>query len=155
MYDFHYNYIKLKYGEKAKIVFTDTDSFAYEIETEDFYKDIRPDIDKKFDMSDYSKDHPLYSDKNKKKIGMFKDECEGKIIDEFVGLRSKLYSYKMVEGQESKKCKGVKQNVVKNQITHDDYLECLNTGTELLKQMNTICSYKHELYSESRAKCKR
>jgi len=148
MYDFHYNYIKNKYGEQANLLFTDTDSLAYEIKTEDFYQDIKSDIDDKFDMSDYPKNHPLHSDKNKKVIGMFKDECAGKIMDEFVGLRSKLYSY-MVDGKESKKCKGVKKNVVKNQITHGDYLECLNSGVELLKQMNTIRSYKHDLYSET------
>ena len=58
MYKFHYNYIKPKYGEKAKLLFTDTDSLAYEIETEDFYKDISPDVRKMFDTSNFSKDHP-------------------------------------------------------------------------------------------------
>ena len=107
MYDFHYNYIKKKYGEKAKLLFTDTDSFAYEIETEDFYKDISEDVEAKFDISNFPKRHPLYSTKNKKVIGKFKDECGGKIMQEFVGLRAKLYSYKMYEGDEAKKCKGV------------------------------------------------
>ena len=53
MQDFHYNYIKKKYGEKVKLLFTDTDSLEYEIETEDFYKDISPDVDEMFDMSNY------------------------------------------------------------------------------------------------------
>ena len=52
MYDFHYNYIKTKYGDKAKLLFTETNSFAYEIRTNDFYKDINPDIEKRFDTSD-------------------------------------------------------------------------------------------------------
>ena len=111
MYDFHYNYIKKKYGSKAKLLFTDTDSLAYEIETEDFYKDISGDVRTNFDTSDISKDHPsgIESGVNKKVIGMFKDECGGKIMHEFVGLRAKLYSYKMLyEGHEAKKCKGVK-----------------------------------------------
>ena len=79
---------------------------------------------------------------------MFKDEAGGKIIDEFVGLRAKLYSYKMFEGEESKKCKGVKQLVVKNSITHEDYKNCLFTGKELLRKINVIRSHKHDIYTE-------
>ena len=106
MYDFHYNYIKQKYGDKAKLLFTDTDSLMYEIQTEDFYEDIREDVEDKFDTSEYKSDHPIgeeYIRKNKMVIGMFKDEAKGKIIKEFVGLRAKLYSFKMFEGDEKKK----------------------------------------------------
>ena len=92
MYDFHYNYIKQKYGDKAKLLFTDTDSLTYEIQTEDFYKDISAD---RFDTADYPPNHPsgIPSGFNKKVLGMFKDEAGGKVINEFVGLRAKLYSY--------------------------------------------------------------
>ena len=111
MYDFHYNYIKQKYGDKAKLLFTDTDSLIYGIETEDFYKDISKDVKNRFDTSNYPSDHPsgIPSGLNKKVLGMFKDEATGEVIDEFVGLRAKLYSYKMQEGEESKKCKEVKK----------------------------------------------
>ena len=127
MFDFHYNYIKKKYGDKAKLLFTDTDSLMYEIRTEDFYEDIKGDVKDRFDTSNYPSNHPsgIPTGCNKKVLGMFKDEAGGKIIDEFVGLRAKLYSYKMFEGEESKKCKGVKRLVVKNSITHDDYKNCL------------------------------
>ena len=102
MYDFHYNYIKPKYGHKVKLLFTDTDSLMYEIETEDFFKDISEDVKNRFDTSDYPENHPsgIPTGINKKVLGMFKDEAAGKIIKEFVGLRSKLYSYKMDEGEE-------------------------------------------------------
>ena len=79
---------------------------------------------------------------------MFKDEAGGKVIDEFVGLRAKLYSYKMFEGEESKKCKGVKKSVVKKNIAHEDYKKCLFTGKEQLRKMNVITSCKHEVYTE-------
>ena len=130
MYDFHYNYIKQKYGDKAKLLFTDTDSLMYEIQTEDFYKDISADVKRRFDTSDYHPDHPsgIPSWLNKKVLGMFKDEAGGKVIDEFVGLRAKLYSYKMFESEESKKCKGGKKSVVKKSIAHEDYKKCLFTG---------------------------
>ena len=130
MYDFHYNYIKQKYGDKAKLFFTDTDSLMYEIQTEDFYKDISEDVKHRFDTSDYPPNHPsgIPSGFYKKVIGMFKDEPGGEVIDEFVGLRAKLYSYKMFEGEESKKCKGVKKSVVKKSIAHEYYKKCLFYG---------------------------
>ena len=132
MFDFHYNYMKKKYGDNAKLLFTDTDSLMYEIRTKDFYEDIKEDVKDRFDTSDYPSNHPsgIPTGCNKKVLGMFKDEAGGKIIDEFVGLRAKLYSYKMFEGKESKKCKGVKSLVVKNSITHEDYKNCLFTGIE-------------------------
>ena len=112
MYDFHYNYIKRKYGNKAKLLLTDTDSTMYEIETEDFYKDISKDVKYRFDTSNYPSDHPsgIPSGLNKKVLGMFKDEAAGEVIDEFVGLRAKLYSYKM---KRVKKAKNVRE--LKNQ----------------------------------------
>ena len=96
MYEFHYNYIKKKYGDKAKLLFTDTDSLMYEIKTEDFYKDISGDVKDRFDTSDYPPNHPsgIPTGCNKKVLGVFKDEVGGIIIEEFVGLRAKLYSYK-------------------------------------------------------------
>ena len=150
MYDFHYNYIKPMYKDKAKLLFTDTDSLMYEIETEDFYKDISGDVKNRFDTSDYPDNHPsgIPTGINKKVLGMFKDEAMGKSIKEFVGLRAKLYSYKMDKGEESKKCKGIKKRVVENSITHEDYKTCLLTGKEQLRKMNIIRSYDHEVYTE-------
>ena len=131
MYEFHYTYIKPKYKEKAKLLFTDTDSLMYEIETDDFYKDISPDVRAMFDTSNYPKDHPsgFETGVNKKVIGMFKDEAGGLAISEFVGLRAKLYSFKMLKANEvceEKKSKGIKKAVVKKQsrlmITSGVYL---------------------------------
>ena len=150
MFDFHYNYIKPKYGNNAKLLFTDTDSLMYEIETEDFYKDISGDVKDRFDTSDYPENHPsgIPTGINKKVLGMMKDEAAGKIIKEFVGLRSKLYSFIMVDGVENKKCKGIKKQVVESSITHEDYKTCLLTGKEQLRKQNIIRSYNHEVYTE-------
>ena len=150
MFDFHYNYIKPKYGNKAKLLFTDTDSFLYEIQTEDFYKDISGDVWDGFDTSDYPDRHPsgIPTGINKKVLGMFKDEAAGKNIKEFVGLRSKLYSFIMEEGKENKKCKGIKKAVVEKSIRHEDYKTCLETGKEQLRRQNIIRSYEHVLYTE-------
>ena len=89
MYDFHCNYIKTKYGDKRKLLFTDTDSLAYEIKTKDFYRDINPDIEKRFDTSDFPTNHAsgIKTGLNSEVLGMFKDEAGGKQI-EFVGLKA-------------------------------------------------------------------
>ena len=150
MYDFHYNYIKSKYADKAKLLFTDTDSLMYEIQTEDFYKDISGDVKDRFDTSDYPENHPsgIPTGENKKVLGMMKDEVAGKIIKEFVGLRSKLYSFVMDDGGETKKCKGIKKQVVESSIRHEHYKTCLTTGKELLRKQNILRSYDHEVYTE-------
>ena len=151
MYDFHYNYIKPKYGENAKLLFTDTDSLAYEIQTEDFYRDISSDVKEKFDTSNYPKDHPsgILTGVNKKVIGMFKDEASGKQIAEFVGLRAKLYSYRVEEEYEEKKCKGVKKAVIKKTITFNDYKNCLFDNKPAMRKMNVIRSHLHTMYTET------
>ena len=97
MYKFHYEYVKPKYSDRARLLFTDTDSLCYELKTEDFYSDIAEDVPTWFDTSNYPKDHPsgIPVGKNKKVLGMMKDEAAGAQISEFVGLRSKLYAYKV------------------------------------------------------------
>ena len=104
----------------------------------------------RFDTSDYPPNHPsgIPSGFNKKVLGMFKDEVNGKGIDEFVGLRAKLYSFIMFEGEETKKCKGIKKSVVEKSITHEDYKKCLFTGDVQLREMSVIRSYKHVVYTE-------
>ena len=151
MYDFHYNYIKPKYGENAKLLFTDTDSLAYEIQTEDFYRDISSDVKSKFDTSNYPKDHPsgILTGVNKKVIGMFKDEASGKQIAEFVGLRAKLYSYRVEDSYEEKKCKGVKKAVIKKTISFNDYKDCLFDNKPAMRKMNVIRSHLHTIFTET------
>ena len=92
MYNFHYNHIKNKYGDRAELLFTDTDSLSYEIEAQDVYQDFWYDKDK-FDNSDYPENSPYHDKTNKKVIGKFKDEAASIPIVEFVGLKSKMYNY--------------------------------------------------------------
>ena len=151
MYDFHYGYILPKYGKNQKLLFTDTDSLCYEIETEDFYDDISGDVEKGFDTSNFPKDHPsvIPVGKNKKVPGMMKDEAGGRIIEEFLGLRAKLYSYRVFEGKEEKKCKGIKKSVVRKDISYEDYKECLFSKKPQMRKMNVIRSRGHEIFSET------
>ena len=124
MYDFHYNYIKKRYGDRAKLLFTDTDSLTYEIEAEDVYKDFWKDKDM-FDNSDYPENSPYYCNANKKVIGKFKDEACGVLIVEFIGLKSKLYSYVKDNEKSGRTAKGIKRCVIKNDIKHEDYKNML------------------------------
>ena len=131
MYEFHYDYMRQRYGSQVKLYYMDTDSFVYEIETEDFYRDIANDMEKRFDMSGYSKDdnRPLPIGENKKVIGLMKDELGGKIMTEFVALRAKMYAYRKIDKEvEEKRCKGTKKCVVSEGLTFDDYKTCLSCG---------------------------
>ena len=112
IYDFHYNYIKNKYGNKAKLLFTDTDSLTYEIETDDVYQDFLNNKNK-FDNSDYPENSPHFNKANKKVIDKFKDEASGIPITEFIGLQSKMYSYIKDNDHSNETAKGVKKIVIK------------------------------------------
>ena len=150
MFNFHYNYIQKKYKDRAELLFTDTDSLMYQIYTDDFYKDISHDIETKFDTSDYPPNHPsgILTGVNKKVIGMFKDEVAGKQITYFVGLRPKLYSFKIEESKEVLKCKGINKNVVKKGIEFEDYVQCLFSGEKQMRSMKIIRSENHDIYSK-------
>ena len=150
MYEFHYDYMVPKYGlEKLKLCYMDTDSLVYDIKTEDFYKDIANDVEARFDTSGYSKTHfrLLPISINKKVIGLMKDELGGKIMTEFVALRPKLCSYKKLDGVEDKKCKGIKNCVIKKTLTFEDYKTYLfNDSTEYRSQL-MFRSAKHEFHT--------
>ena len=150
MYEFHYDYMVPNYGlDKLKLCYMDTDSLVYNIKTEDFYADITDDMETRFDISGYNKKdaRPLLIGKNKKVIGLTKDKLEGKIMTEFVALRLKLYSYKVLGGSEDKKCKGIKKCVVKKTLTFEDYKNCLfDDSTEYRSQLMFRLS-KHEVHT--------
>ena len=144
MYEFHYDYMLPKYGDNLKQCYMDTDSFVYDIKTEDFYKDIANNVNERFDTSRYIDNRPLPVGKNKKVIGLMKDELGGEIMKEFISLRPKMYSYR-VGNAEPKKCKGIKKCVVKKTITFDDYKKCLFEGRNLYKSQLLFRSDKHEI----------
>ena len=144
MYEFHYNYIRKKYPD-AKLLFTDTDSLFYHIKAEDIYSDFYKDKDL-FDNSDYPKSSKFHFAENKKVIGKFKDETAGDTITEFVGLKSKMYSYK-TENKENKTAKGVKKNVIKSELSLSDYLNTLQKCNTMRHKMRTIRSEHHQISS--------
>ena len=97
--------MKPKYSNNVKLCYIDTDSFIMNIKTEDFYKDIANDVEKRFDTSNYEVNRPLSTGKNKEVIGLMKDELGGKIITEFIALRPKTYSYLTDDKKKVKKPK--------------------------------------------------
>ena len=148
MYEFWYDYRKPKYGNRAKLCYMDTDSFIMNSKTNDFYKDISYDVDKRFDTSNYEVDRPLPTGKNKMVLGLMKDELGGKIITEFVTLRPKTYSYLTDDGKDDKKAKGTKKCVIKRMIKFNDYKNCLLKDKVLLKSQQRFISKKHDVYTE-------
>ena len=149
MYEFWYAYMKPKYNDNIKLCYMDTDSFAMNIKTEDFYKDNANHVEKRFDTSNYEVNRPLPTGKNKKVIGLMKDELGGKTITEFVTLRPKTYSYLINDCKEDKKAKGTKKWVIKRMIKFNDYKNCLLKDEVILKLQQRFISNKHNVYTEN------
>ena len=141
MYEFHYNYIKRQFN--ANLLFKDTDSLVYEIETHDVYEDLYEDKNL-HDFSDYPQDLNFFDPVNKNLIGKMKDEFKGKIISEFVGLQSKMYSLIDVDGKEVKKAKGVNKNLVKNR-RHKEFVDVLFNKKVMREKMKRIQSKLHRI----------
>lgn len=152
MYDFYYNHIRVKYGEKVQMAYTDTDSFILELETDCFYTDMLDCLDK-YDTSDYPENN-IYNlpRMNKKVPGLFKDELNGNILTEFVGLRSKMYCVKCSELEKMKKAKGIKKYVLNKKITFNDYLDCIKNNCTIIREQNTFRSKNHTVFSVRQSK---
>ena len=140
--------MKIKYGDNVKLCYMDTDSFIMHIKTEDFYKDIADDVEKRFDTSNYEVNRPLPTGKNKKVIGLIKDELGGKIMTQFVALRPKTYSCLTDDCKEDKKAKGTKKCVIKRRLRFNDYKDCLLNNEIILKSEQRFKSERHEVYTE-------
>ena len=127
MYEFWYEYIKPKYKDNAKLCYMDADNFIISIKTEDFYKDIANDVERWYDTSKYDENDkiPLPIGKNKKAIGFFKDELDGKIMIKFIALRAKAYAYLKEDGSEHKREKCTKTCIIKHNLLFENYRESL------------------------------
>jgi len=145
MYDFFYNQMKARYGQKCDLIYTDTDSLLMEIETDDVYRDMAEGLDS-YDTSNYPKEHPLHSSKNKKVLGKIEDECAGRVIDEAMAIRPKMYSIMEEKEKNDKKAKGVKKSVVEKEIQHEQYKEALFEKKQFWHGMNILLSESHEIY---------
>ena len=153
-YEFWYDYMKPKYNNNVRLCYMDTDSFVTHIKTNDFYKD----VENRFDTSNYEVNtsetsalarRPLPTGKNKKVIGLMKDELGGKIITEFVTLRPKTYSFLTDDGKEDKKAKGTNKCIIKKMIKFNDYKKCLLNGEIILKSQQRFINNKHDVYTEN------
>ena len=149
MYEFWYDYMKPKYNDNVKLCYTDTDSFIINIKTNDFYEDIASDVENSFDTLNYEVKRPLPMGKNKKVIGLMKDELGGKIITEFVTLRPKTYSFLTDDGKEDKKAKGTKKCVIKKIIKFNNYKKCLLNDEVIFKSQQRFICKQHDVYTEN------
>ena len=155
MYRFHYDVIAVKYGSRAHLLFTDTDSLMYEIETEDIYADMWGQKDL-YDFGEYPKSSPFYDPTNHTAIGKFKDETKGEPINEFVGLRPKMYSFQTVkigtdndaepEYHEKHRAKGIERGEAAN-LRHEQYKTQLDSPTENYLINRRIGAKLHNIYS--------
>ncbi|XP_071579074.1 uncharacterized protein [Temnothorax nylanderi] len=149
LYEFHYDYMSPLYRDRCRILYTDTDSLIYSLECENAYERMRRDIDR-FDTSDYAENNAHGTPRvNEKVPGLMKDENNGAIMTEFVGLRAKMYTYRVLGRDDTKRIKGVKRNVVAKRITFEDYVACLRDAREMRTRQSCIRSTLHEVYTVS------
>ena len=150
MFELWYDYLKLKYNDKAKLYYMDTDSFVFDIFTEDVFEDINNDVEIWFDTCNYNKndERPLQIGVNKKIIRMFKDELGGKIMKEFCAVTAKTYTYLMVDDSEIKKAKGVKRCVIKRRLTFENYKDSLFNNKTIMRSQLRFKSNHHNVYRE-------
>ena len=146
MMNFHYDYIVEKYGSKAKLLFTDTDSLTYHIETEDLYQDMFKSKEL-FDFSDYPRDSPFFDVTNKKVIGKFKDESLGKVINEFVGLRAKCYSVLHDDDYQKNTAKGIQYCIKEKYLSHQQYKDVLFKQEPTKNTTRGFRTDKHQVYT--------
>ena len=118
--EYLYDYVRLKYGEKIKLCYMDTDGFIVDIKADAIFKNIAKDLEIRFDTSSYEFDRPFPEGKNKV-IGLIKDELG------FIGLRTKIYSYLKDDDSDDKKAKCAKKCVIKGKLKFEDYKNCLET----------------------------
>ena len=119
--EYLYDYVRLKYGEKIKLCYMDTDGFIVDIKADAIFKNIAKDLEIRFDTSSYEFDRPFPEEKNKKVIGLIKDELG------VIGLRTKIYSYLKDDGSDDKKAKCAKKCAIKGKLKFEDYKNCLET----------------------------
>ena len=156
MFSFQYEYVKKKW-EKVEVLYSDTDSLVLNIETDDFFKDISGDVVEWFNTNDFPEDHPAVLEglpivkENKKKIGLMKDECGGKILTEWVALRPKLYSF-LTESGEKQKAKGLKKSIKNKSLRHENFLKCLRTGKSQTRKQCLFRSRDHHIFTENMVK---
>ena len=150
MYEFWYDYLKRKYGDKAQLCYMDTDSFIIHIVTEDFYKDIVDNVNDWFDTSAYDKEdnRPLPIEINKKIIGKFKDELNGKIMTEFCAPKAKTYSFTTDDNEETKRTKGTQKCVIKKDLTFENYKESVLGNKTIKRSQLPFKSDHHYVFTE-------
>jgi hypothetical protein len=147
MYNFYYNHLKVVYGQNLQLQLTDTDSFLFSVETDDIFDDVKENLEF-YDTSDFPPNHELHSNLNKKVMGKFKFETGEKCISEFVGLRSKMYSFRCGEKVE-KKAKGIKKATVARDLTLGTYKQALFSESQIMSSMTHIRSDAHLLHAET------
>ena len=149
MYRYFYDHLKVEYGEKCRLAYTDTDSFILEIETPNLYEDMEKHLEEWYDTSNYPKEHPLYSADRKKKVGYMKDEMGGSAIGTVACCSAKVYSFQNLKGEDTvKKAKGVKKVVIKKDLTTEMYAKVIMEGAPVTLKMPKFVSIDHRIFTE-------
>ena len=140
--------MKPKCGSNIRLCYMNTSSFLMSVKRNDIYKDIADDVEKYYDTSNYTVERPLPIGKNRKKIGLMKNELGGKIMKEFIELKPKCYEYLMDDGKVDKKATGTKKCVIKRCIMFDNNEESLKEKKNVLRKQHRFKSDGHDIYTK-------
>lgn len=145
MYKLHYNVFKKYYENNIQMLYTDTDSLLYEISNHDYNEDLKNVFKDIMDFSNFDKNHELYDTKHSKQIGYLKSEYGDKHMNEFIGIKSKLYSILYDESSEKRTAKGLQKAVLNTIINHNNYKNVIFNNNSFPNTMNRIQSKNHNL----------
>ena len=146
MYKFWYDHLKNKYNDNVELIYTDTDSFIIQVETDDIYKDMFEDKNL-YDFSEYPINHPNYDITNKKVLGTFKDELKSKIITEFIGLKPKMYSFNFINEDNIISNKNIHKGIISSiGLNYDEYKRSLYKEELIYKEFYNLQLNKQNIY---------
>ena len=146
MYQFFYHVLKPIFGHRLRLLATDTDSFILEIESPNLNAELAQ-IQHHLDLSNYDKEHELYDLNNRKVPGKFKNEYPNKTLTKFVGLRAKCYALESTEGMVCKRAKGCQKSVVAAELSIQDYENCLQQRTNIIRTQHLLRSRQQTMYT--------
>ncbi len=145
MYDRHYNYFQHYYGKTLKLAYFDTDSFLYEIQTDDIFQELANAFKELMDFSNFDESNKYFDKSKAKKIGYLKSEYGNEVIHQFVGLKAKLYSILHGNNLSKSTAKGLQKAILKKFVNHQHYLDVLTNNDALVSSMRRIQSKEHNI----------
>ena len=147
LYIFHYGIMKNNFN--CTLLYTDTGSLMYLVKSAKIYEELKNKVILNKNTNSYENIDKYIDNSNSMELGKFKDECNGKIIKSFVGLKASCILFQFEDNSILTKCKGVNKNIIKKNIMHEDYISSLFEKNKKFVEFNKFKSKNHNLLTNS------